>query len=113
MDSGAYRKKILIQKCVSETDTIGQSHTEWITWKKLYAYVNGLSGREYWEAARTQAENTVDFLLRWHSFMNEITTSEYRIVMDGGIYDIKTIDNIRFENKIMKIRAISKEGKAI
>ena len=110
MDSGAYRSLVTIQQYVSGFDDIGNPSEEWQEYKTCYAYVNGLSGREYWEAAVVHGENTVEFVFRWKPFFDSMNTKQYRILFNGGIYDITSIDNIQFRNKTVKIRAVTKDG---
>lgn len=110
MDSGAYRSLVTIQQYVSGFDDIGNPSEEWQDYKTCYAYVNGLSGREYWEAAVVHGENTVEFVFRWKPFFNSMNTKQYRILFNGGIYDITSIDNIQFRNKTVKIKAVTKNG---
>ena len=111
MDAGAYRKKIIIQKKDGSTkDAIGNPVVAYVDDKSFYAYANGLSGREYWEAAQVQGENTVDFTVRWHPYFDQINTKEYRLVMDNKVFNIRTIDNIQYKNETVKIRGVHKEG---
>lgn len=110
MDSGAYRSLVTIHQYVSGFDDIGNPSEEWQDYKTCYAYVNGLSGREYWEAAVVHGENTVEFVFRWKPFFNSMNTKQYRILFNGGIYDITSIDNIQFRNKTVKIKAVTKNG---
>lgn len=110
MDSGAYRGKVTFQKYVEGFDEIGNPSHEWQDYKKAHAYVNGLSGREYWEAAVVHGENTVEFIFRWKPFFDSMNTKQYRIVFNGGIYNINLIDNIQFRNKTVKIKAVTKDG---
>lgn len=106
MDAGAYAQRISIEKVVQSYDSIGNPVEEWKPFRKTYAYMNGLSGKEYWEAATLNAENTVDFVCRWKKFFNEMDTKNYRIVWNGKVFDIKTIDNVQFRNDTVKIRAV-------
>lgn len=110
MDSGAYRSLVTIQQYVSGFDDIGNPSEEWQDYKTCYAYVNGLSGREYWEAAVVHGENTVEFVFRWKPFFKSMNTKQYRLLFNGGIYDITSIDNIQFRNKTVKIKAVTKSG---
>lgn len=106
MQAGAYKNKIEIQKVSNTYDNIGNPKQ---TWKKVhegYAYINGLSGKEYWEAASIQQENTLEFVFRWKKFFNEMDTTRYRLRFNGKIYNIHSIDNIQFRNKTVKIRAV-------
>lgn len=111
MDAGAYRKKVKIQKYVNGFDAIGNPVNEWQDYKSAYAYVNGLSGREYWQAAAVHGENTVEFVFRWKPFFDDMNTKEYRIILNKSIYDINLIDNLAFRNKTVKIKAVAKDGK--
>lgn len=106
MDAGAYAQRISIEKVVQSYDSIGNPVEEWKPFRKTYAYMNGLSGKEYWEAATLNTENTVDFVCRWKKFFNEMGTKNYRIVWKGKVFDIKTIDNVQFRNDTVKIRAV-------
>lgn len=109
MDAGAYRQRIVIEKLTQGYDELRNPIEEWMTYKRIYTYMNGLSGKEYWEAATLNAENTVDFVCRWKKFFDEIDTKNYRLVWKGKIFDIKTIDNVRFQNEIVKIRAVNSD----
>ena len=106
MDAGAYTQRISIEKLSHNYDSIGNPVEEWKPFKKAYAYMNGLSGKEYWEAAVLKEENTVDFVCRWKKLFDEIDVKNYRIVWRGKIFNIKTIDNVQFRNEIVKIRAV-------
>lgn len=106
MNAGAYTQRIAIEKLARGYDEIGNSVENWEPYKKMYAYMNGLSGKEYWEAATLNAENTVDFVCRWKKFFNDMDTRNYRIVWKGKKFNIKTIDNVQFRNDIVKIRAV-------
>lgn len=106
MDAGAYTQRISIEKLSHNYDSIGNPVEEWKPFKKTYAYMNGLSGKEYWEAVVLKEENTVDFVCRWKKFFDEIDVKNYRIVWRGKIFNIKTIDNVQFRNEIVKIRAV-------
>lgn len=106
MEAGAYTHKISIEKLSHSYDSIGNPIEEWKLFKKTYAYMNGLSGKEYWEAATLNAENTVDFVCRWKKFFDVMDTTNYRIVWKGKKFNIKTIDNVQFRNEIVKLRAV-------
>lgn len=110
MDSGAYRELVKIQKYVEGMDEIGNPSDRWKDYKRTYAYVNGLSGVEYWEAANAHQENTVEFVFRWKPFFDEMDTKRYRILFRGKTYDINLIDNIQYRNRMIKIKAVTKNS---
>lgn len=104
MDAGAYRQRIEIQKNNFSKDSVGNPTNNWSKFKCIYAYVNGLSGSEYWEAAVVHAESTLEIVTRWKPFFNQMTTQGYRIVFQGMVYNIISIDNVQFRNKTIKLR---------
>lgn len=110
MSAGMYRNLITIQQYVEGFDSIGNPSQEWQNYKQVYGYVNGLSGAEYWEAANVHQENTVEFVFRWKPFFDTMNTKQYRIIFNGGIYNINLIDNLQFRNKTVKIKAVTKNG---
>ena len=76
-----------------------------------HAYVNNLSGKEYWEAAQLNAEKEVFFLIRYCSEVKEIDTEHFRILFRGQVYNITFIDNVKYQNKTIKLRAaLEKRG---
>ena len=107
MDSGAYRNTVIIQKYKKGYDDIGNPVEEWSDYKRAKAYINGLSGSEYWEAANVQSEKTLEFVFRWKAFFDEMNTTQFRLVFGGNVYNIKDIDNIQYRNKTVKIRAVA------
>lgn len=112
INPGEFRHKITIQKGTESTDSIGNPVVSWEDWKKPRAKINSLYGQEYWQAAAQGQENTVVFIFRWNKELEilaqtkEIT--QHRIVYNGLPYDIISYDNINFENKLVKIKAVNR-----
>lgn len=110
MNAGAYREPIMIEKANGfTTDDVGNRVTDWQEHFRGYAYMNNLSGTEYWEAAQTQAENTVMFILRYHPKLSVVKARDFRLLYRGNIYDISSVDNVQYKNETVKIRATAKE----
>ena len=109
MNAGAYRELVTIEKSGYAEDEIGNQVSAWEEYYRGYAYMNNLSGAEYWEAAQTQAQNTVMFILRFHPLLGAMNTREYRLLHRDKVYDITSIDNVQYKNDTVKIRATEKE----
>ncbi len=102
MNSEKLKHRITLQVLETEANENGFQVETWIDFKDLWAKVENLHGREYFEAAAVQAENTVKFTIR---YTDEIDTT-MRIFFKGKQYNITSIDNIKYENKFIEIMAM-------
>lgn len=103
------KKRITIQKSNLKKDENGNHILEWRDYYNCFAYVNNLSGSEYYEAARTNRQNDLYFVIRYSSEVKKIDSEHYRIVFDGEIYNITFVDNVLYKNETIKLR-VSKEA---
>jgi len=78
----------------------------WDDWKDLWVTVNNLFGKEFYAAKAVNEEKTVEFKARYSNELDAINSKEYRIVWNSKIFNITFIDNIKYENKWFKIKAI-------
>ena len=102
MNPGELRHRITFQKLTTTTNENGFEIEEWTDVKTVWASITNLHGREYYEAAAVQAENTVKFTVR---YIKDLDTS-MRILFKDKEYNITSIDNIKYENKLMEIKAM-------
>jgi len=100
---GDMRHRITLQKKVDVTDADGFTTQQWQDVATVWAAVENLHGREYWEAAAVQAENTVKFTIRYRPDIDQTM----RIVFCGQIYEITAIDNIKYRNEYLEIKAVA------
>ena len=100
MEIGDLRHRITLQKLVTTVNDSGFEEMFGRITKPLGGLSN-LHGREYYAAAAVQAENTVKFTIR---YLPDIDTA-MRISFRDKSYDIKAIDNIRYQNRFIEIKA--------
>lgn len=105
MKSEELNKRITLQILEILTNENGFEIETWVDFRDLWASVANLHGREYFEAAAVQAEKTVKFMIRC---TDEIDTS-MRILFKGKQYNITSIDNIKYANKFIEIKAVEVE----
>lgn len=74
------RRKIVIQKLVDGEDEWGNTIPEWTDWRELWADVESLWGQEYFAARAVNEANTVIFVLRYAPFLDQLTTTNYRVL---------------------------------
>ena len=110
MPLGSMRERITIQKKTVTTDEIGQKIEVWKDFLTCRAYANGLSGTEYYEAMRINAENTVVFTIRYDKRLANIDPINYRILWNGKSYNLDNTDNIFYRNMYLKLRGRCDNG---
>ena len=86
-------------------DKDGNQRNEWEDYFTCWAYANNLSGKEYWEAAQVNQEESLFFLVRYCKELKDLDSTKYRILFRGDIYNITLVDFIQFQNKVIKLRA--------
>lgn len=106
---GEWKERITIQKSKLGMDKAGNHVLTWTYHYTCSAYVNNLSGKEYWEAAQVNAQKDIYFLIRHCSEIAGIDTEHYRILFRGQVYNITFLDNVKYQNKIVKLRASLEE----
>ena len=95
-------KQITIQKPVVEIGGIGQQYRVYKDWIQVWASAKNLYGGEFYQAKQVREERTVKVTIRYLSGLDETM----RILMDGELYNIVFIDDIRLENEYMEIRCL-------
>ena len=103
MEAGKLRHKITIQ--VMNEDEL------WANLLTCQAQVNSLSGSEYWAASVEQAQNSVDFIVRYTPLLSDLLPQTTRILFRGLHYDVKSIDNFMYQDRSLKLRAVMKHGR--
>ena len=97
-------KRINVQKHTTVTDEIGNHLNTWSTFYICHATISGETDIETEEAGTTVDDTKADFTLRWCAASSVITPTEYRVVMNGQIYDILSVDHMNFKHKSVKLR---------
>lgn len=102
MDIGDLRHKITFQRLTSAANENGFEVEAWQDYKTVWAAVSNLSAREYYQAAAIQAEKTVKFAIRYIEGID----ASMRILFKDKQYNITSIDNMKYENKHIEIKAL-------
>lgn len=101
MKIGDLRHRITLQKYTETTDEEGFSIQEWQDIATVWASIENLYGREYWQAAAIQAENTIKFIIRYRKDL----PNDMRIKFQDQHYEIISINNIKYKNEYIEIKA--------
>ena len=102
---GEWKERITIQRSSLGNDKAGNHVLVWEDYFCCSAFVNSLSGKEYWEAAQVNAQRDIYFIIRYCSEVAGMDTEHYRVLFRGQVYNITFIDNVRYQNRMLKLRA--------
>ena len=104
MDIGALRVRIMLQKSSTTADKYGNHISSWTDYFPCWATAttSGRQSDETEKAAVTQEKDSVDFTVRYSPEVAQVNTKEYRILLDGRIYNIRSIDEMGFKKNSRK-----------
>lgn len=100
-----FRHRIEILSAEPRADAIGNRRVEDVLLCACRANVNGIGGKEYFEAGRTVEEGEATFEVRYCRKLAALDAGRHYIRFRGARYDITYIDNYRFLNDTLKLRA--------
>lgn len=104
MDFSELNKKVIIQKKVSSNPL---EDTTYIDYKKIWANVRNLHGKERLEAQKINPNIDKKIIIRYvkelDPSLNKHSSKDYRVKYKNQIYNILYIDNIKEENRYMEL----------
>ena len=104
MNIAGLRVRITIQKNTTVVDRIGNHTSAWKDYFSCWATAvsSGKSAEETQNAATTQEADRLDFTVRWSSETAEVNSKQYRVLLNGRIYNILNIDDMGFKRNSRK-----------
>ncbi|MDD4802295.1 MAG: phage head closure protein [Syntrophomonas sp.] len=102
MGIGDMRHRITFLKITHSINENGFGSEVMEEYMTVWAAVNNLTGKEFFAAAQVNAENTVKFTIRYLAGLDQ----SMKIIFQGKTYNITAIDNIKYQNRYMEIKAM-------
>jgi SPP1 family predicted phage head-tail adaptor len=105
MDIGALRIRITIQKNATVVDKYGNHKAVWTDHFSCWAtaVTSGLSTKEEESAGHTVEADRLDITVRWSSETAAVDSKQYRVMLNGRIYNILSIDEMGFKHNSRKL----------
>jgi len=112
MDIGALRVRITIQKNETVVDKYGNHKAVWTDHFSCWAtaVTSGLSTKEEESAGHTVEADRLDITVRWSSETAAVNSKQYRVMLNGRIYNILSIDEMGFKRHSRKLHTELTEG---
>jgi SPP1 family predicted phage head-tail adaptor len=105
--AGDLRRLVSVQSRSTSLDAYGAQSLTWTELKKVYAAIDGLSGRELLAAEAVQSEVTHQITVRYDASLwaSPITAAKYRIVYGARYFDIMGMINENERDSIVTLLA--------
>ena len=104
MDIALLNQKVMFQNAVGVVDDIGNHTNAWEDYYECHATISGEGGTEA-EVAGVKVENAdLAVTVRWCGKAAAVTSTGYRILIGGEIYDILAIDHMNYKKKSLKFK---------
>lgn len=104
MNIAAMRVRVTFQKNAVNVDKYGNHKNEWTHYYSCYATISGENGQEQAVVGETVANTNMNVTVRYCSETAAITSTKFRIVFEGELYDILGIDHLSFKKHAIKFK---------
>ena len=104
MNIALLNTRITIQRNSTKIDRVGNHTSFWEDYWCCAATVSGECDSEAEEAGTTVDETRADFTIRWCEKTAVITNTAFRVLCNGEIYDILTVDHMNYKHKSVKLK---------
>lgn len=95
-------ERITIQQSKHMTDKVGNHRNAWVDYYTCFAYASTHEATEE-DGEVTAEQKSVVFTVRWCSEVNKLTSTGFRVLFRGELYDIRSVDPMNFNKKTTKL----------
>lgn len=103
MDAGRLDKRVTIQSMTATRNAIGEPVEAWADVATVWAAVEPVQGREFWEQQQVQSEVTTRIRIRYRAGV----TAAMRVTYGGRFYNIKSVIDPRERHDEMQLMCSS------
>ena len=96
--------RIRLQRAAVSSDEIGNHTNAWEDYHSCAATAGGEGGQERDAAAQTVDHGTVTFTVRSCALTDAVTPDGFRLLFDGLVYDILSVDHMNYKRKCVKYK---------
>lgn len=104
MDIALLNVKITVQKNETVVDAIGNHKNTWTDYHTCFATVSGEGGSEKSVAGLIVDDSDISFMVRYCKALTDIDSTKCRILFEGSVYNIVSIDHMNFKKKCLKFK---------
>ena len=98
-----FNERIMVQENAVEIDKYGNHLASWKDYYECFTYASTYQNDKERASAVTTEEQTINFEVRWCPELESLSSTKYRIVFHGSIYDIVSVDFMNYQRKNIRI----------
>jgi SPP1 family predicted phage head-tail adaptor len=102
MDIGRMNERITIQKTTVVVDSIGNHLNTWEDYFSCSTYASTYEAEEKSGEVTTE-ERTITFSVRYCSELKNISSTGFRVIFHGDVYNIASVDMMNYNRKEIKL----------
>ena len=103
MNIALLNTRIVVQRNALITDRYGNHKNAWEPYWSCYATVSGETPKEDSEAGQIVDDSRVDFTIRYCRASAAITSTGFRVLFRGELYDILGVNHKNYKRKAIKL----------
>ena len=103
MNISLLNTRIEVQRNSQTVDQYGNHKNTWESYWFCFATVSGETPKEDTEAGQTVDDSRVDFTVRYCRASSAITSTGYRVLFRGEIYDILGVNHMNYKHRAVKL----------
>lgn len=104
MDIAAMNVRVMIQKNAVVTDQYGNHKNTWTDYYSCFATIGGETGQEQAVVGETVECTDMNVTVRYCNKTAAITSTQFRVLFDGQIYDILAVDHLNYKKHALKLK---------
>lgn len=104
MNIALLNEKVEFEKQVVTVDKVGNHINSWESYLVCHATISGEGGDEVVAAGQLIDHTDMNVTIRYSKKASVITNTGYRIVFQGQLYDIKSVDHMSYRKKVLKFK---------
>lgn len=105
MNIARMNERIIFQKNSVEVDEVGNHKNVWEDYFSCFTYASTLQTAESTGEVTTE-ERSVTFCCRYCSELACVSSTGYRILFHGEIYNIRSVDMMNYQREELKFQAV-------
>lgn len=105
MNIARMNERITFQKNSVEVDAVGNHKNVWEDYFSCFSYASTYTANES-EGEVTTEERSVTFCCRYCSELACVSSTGYRILFHGEIYNIRSVDMMNYQREELKFQAV-------